>query len=162
MTGCDNGVLVLRDLSRQLLLLSFDFGPNFSIISAHIVGHSIVVLSGPCLDAGFSSIGITKCANSEQPRVCKLSMISFGGVLQHEVIENSEAFECSISLLPGCRGSQRLRPCILSRSVVFGAARVVVSCAGKCYRCLQRLQFGSIVYPSFELRGSVIPDNCSE
>jgi hypothetical protein len=85
MTGCDNGVLVLRDLSRQLLLLSYDFGPEFSIISAHLVGHSIVVLSGPCLDAGFSSIGITKFAKSEKPRICKLSMISFSGGLLHEV-----------------------------------------------------------------------------
>jgi hypothetical protein len=33
-------------------------------------------------------------------------MISFGGVLLHEVvIENSAAFEFSISLLPGCCGS---------------------------------------------------------
>jgi hypothetical protein len=85
MTGCDNGVLILRDLSRQLLLLSFDFGPDFSVISAHLVGHSIVVLSGPCLNAGLSSIGITSCAKIEKPRICKLSMISFSGVLLHEV-----------------------------------------------------------------------------
>jgi hypothetical protein len=97
MTGCDNGVLVLRDLSRQLLLLSFDFGPEFSIISAHIVGQAIVVLAGPCLDAGLSSIGIIKCAKSEKPRMCKLSMISFGGALLHEVfIGDSRALVLSI------------------------------------------------------------------
>ena len=84
MTGCNNGVLVLRDLSRQLLLLSFDFGPDMSIIGAHLVGHSTVVLSGPCFDAGYSSIGIATCAKNEKPRICKLSMISFSGVLLHE------------------------------------------------------------------------------
>jgi hypothetical protein len=100
MTGCDNGVLVLRDLSRQVLLLSFDFGPDFSIISAHVVGHAIVVLSGPCLDAGFSSIGITKRAKSEKPRICKLSMISFSGVLLHEVrIANSEEFHFNLKYI---------------------------------------------------------------
>ena len=101
MTGCDNGVLVLRDLSRQLLLLSFDFGPDFSIISAHLVGHAIVVLSGPCLDAGFSSIGITKSAKSEKPRICKLSMISFSGVLLHEVrrIANSQEFHFNLKYI---------------------------------------------------------------
>ena len=106
MTGCDNGVLVLRDLSRQLLLLSFDFGPEFSIISAHIVGQTIVVLAGPCLDAGISSIGITKCAKSDKPRICKLSMISFGGALLHEVMTvDSIAFMSSISNTSGGRGS---------------------------------------------------------
>ena len=83
MSGCDRGVLVLRDLSRQVLLLSFDFG--LSIISACLVGHSIVVLSGPRLDAGTSSIGLTKCVKGGNARACKLSMISFAGVLLHEV-----------------------------------------------------------------------------
>lgn len=91
MSGCDSGVLVLRDLSRQVLLLSYDFGPDFSVISAHLVGHSIVVLSGPCLDTGTSSIGLTNCKNSGKVRICKLSMISFAGILLYEVrIANSK------------------------------------------------------------------------